>query len=82
MAVYYKYDYSSKDVLIRRLEEASSPEILHKGNREWETLKPRPDYKDEDYCRAIYLGQGCWEDLKDITEEEAADILEQWGYYD
>ena len=77
--VYYKYDYRSKDVLIRRLDEDSLPEILHKGDRQWESLTPSPDYKDEEYCRAIYFGQGCWADLKSITEEEAAEILEQWA---
>ena len=28
--------------------------------------------------RAIYLGQGCWDRLDDISEEQALDLLEKW----
>lgn len=80
MAIRYQYDYVNKDVLIRRKDGETPPEILHRGDKEWEKLYPRPDYKDEDYCRAVYLGQGCWEDLKNITPEEAEIILAEWGY--
>lgn len=80
MANSYQYDYRFKDVLIRHLDGETSPEILHKGDVKWEILRPRPDYKDESYCRAVFLGQGCWEDLKRITEEEALQILGEWGY--
>lgn len=76
----YEYDKRTKSVLIRRLDESGKIEILHKGDKQWTLLIPRPDYTDESYCRAIYLGQGCWEDLKRITSEEAAEILKQWGY--
>ena len=74
----YKYDYFDKDVLIRDIGEC--PEILHKGDECWSQLTPRPDYKDESYCRAIYLGQGCWERLRSIDEAEALEILREWGY--
>lgn len=76
----YEYDKRTKNVLIRRLNESGKIEILHKGDNQWSHLIPRQDYKDESYCRAIYLGQGCWEDLSRITSEEAAEILKQWGY--
>ncbi len=74
----YWYDYFDKDVLIRYIGEG--PEILHKGDECWSHLTPRPDYKDELYCRAIYLGQGCWECLRSIDEAEALEILREWGY--
>ena len=80
MSIYYEYDFRTKNVLIRKLDKDSPPEILHKGDEKWEILAPRLDYKDESYCRAIYLGQGCWEDLERITEEKAEEILKQWGY--
>lgn len=80
MAAVYQYDFVSKDVLIRRLDDENVPEILHKGDERWDILSPSADYKDEEYCRAVYLGQGCWEDLKFITEDEAAAILKEWGY--
>ena len=80
MSAFYEYDYVSEDVLIRQLDGETTPEILHKGDTKWEYLRPRPDYKDESYCRAVYLGQGCWEDLKTINQDEADKILKQWGY--
>ena len=72
-------DIKKQNVLIRKADKDSIPEILHKGDKKWMPLKPQPDYRDEDYCRAIYLGQGCWEDLEQITEEEDAEILKEWG---
>ncbi len=80
MSIYYEYDFRTEDVLIRQGDNA--PEILHKGDQQWAILAPRSDYKDEKYCRAVYLGQGCWEDLRRITEEEAEEILKAWGYSD
>ncbi len=76
----YSFDRVSKSVLIRELSEEGWPEILHKGDKCWSPLRPRPDFKDEDYCRAVYLGQGCWEDLQSIDETEALKILHEWGY--
>lgn len=78
----YRYDFTTDDVLIRKLDGNSTYEILHKGDKSWQLLRPRPDYKDEDYCRALFLGQGCWEDLKQISEEDCAKILMNWGYSD
>jgi hypothetical protein len=42
----------------------------------WRYLGP----DDDRYARAIYLGQGCWDDLTTITEEEGDRILREWGY--
>ena len=75
----YTFDIRKRIVLIRKRDSDGSLEILHKGDNEWKPLKPQPDYRDEEYCRAMYLGQGCWEDLEQITEEEAVEILKGWG---
>lgn len=80
MGTWYQYDFVDKDVLIRFVENNIYHEILHKGDKQWRALYPKPDDKDELYTRAIWLGQGCWEQLDDITEEEAEKILEEWGY--
>ena len=53
----YSYDKFSKDVLIRKISDELGPEILHKGDKQWSRLRPREDYRDEEYCRAVYLGQ-------------------------
>ena len=78
----YSYDKFSKDVLIRKISDELGPGILHKGDKQWSRLRPREDYRDEEYCRAVYLGQGCWEDLRRINESEAFEILHEWGYED
>ena len=80
MSVHYDYDYVCKDVLIRQSDDEPYPEILHKGDKCWNYLKPGHDPSDEGYSRAIYLGQGCWEDLKAVDEKEVHQILQQWGY--
>lgn len=43
-------------------------------------LAPKPNDEDELYTRAVWLGEGCWEDLDEITEEEAEQVLRDWGY--
>ncbi len=69
----YKYD-ATCGVLIKI--SYLSVKIIKKNNLVWKKLGP----EDEMYARAIYLGQGCWERLDNITEEKALDILAQWGY--
>lgn len=52
-----------------------------RGDKQWKALYPKPDPNpDELYTRAIWLGEGCWECLDDITEQEAEKILKEWGY--
>ncbi len=80
MSTRYRYDYIDKNVLIRSQANKSHAEILHKGETNWSDLIPREDYKDEDYCSAIYLGQGCWTHLKEVSEDEALQIIKEWGY--
>ena len=76
----YHYDSYNKNVLIRERGNGNYPEILHKGDDQWSDLKPHPNDKDELYTRAIWLGEGCWEWLDSITEQQAQEILEEWGY--
>ncbi|MBE6063424.1 MAG: hypothetical protein E7207_07710 [Clostridium butyricum] len=78
----YSYDKFSKDVLIRKIDDEIGPEIIHKDDKQWSRLRTREDYRDEEYCMAIYLGQECWEDLRRIDESEALEILREWGYVD
>jgi len=65
----YIFDIRKRNVLICKRDKDSSFEILHKGDEQWKPLKPQPDYQDENYCRAMYLGQGCWEDLEKRMKE-------------
>ncbi len=71
----YEFD-SYRDALIR-IPEHGQKQILYRSNLRWEPLLPE---KHESYCRAIYLGQGCWERLTTLSEEETQQILEAWGY--
>ena len=70
---YYEYDEESQ-VLIR-IPDNGSPQIISKAEPQWRYLGP----SDDMYARAIYLGQGCWESLTTISEEEGQRILLEWG---
>ncbi len=76
----YEFDSYSKNVLIRNQGKGYFPEILYKGDRQWKVLAPSQEDEDELYTRAIWLGQGCWEDLDEVSEKEAEQILRDWGY--
>ena len=77
--MYYQYDSQYKNVIIRTAQ-GRFPEILHKGDKQWSVLAPKPNDPDDMYTRAIYLGGGCWERLDDIDEDMAENILKEWGY--
>ena len=70
---YYEYD-EEFDVLIR-MPEKGSPKIIKKRDPQWKYL----DSSNDMYARAIYIGQGCWERLVKISEEEGLRILQEWG---
>ena len=72
--IHFEFD-AERQVLIKYSYE-DSPKIIEKNNLIWRDLGPQ----DEPYARAIYLGQGCWERLDTVTEEDAKRILTQWGY--
>ncbi|MBQ3755873.1 MAG: hypothetical protein II873_01995 [Oscillospiraceae bacterium] len=71
---YYEYDWEC-EVLIR-IPREGLPKIFYRQEMQWRDF----DAADELYDRAIYLGQGCWERLRSIEEEEALQILKDWGY--
>jgi len=71
---WYEYDYKMGTLI--KCPAHGSPEIIDCDNLVWRKLGP----EDESYMRAIYLGQGSWEDLDYVTEEEAHSILTRWGY--
>lgn len=69
----FTYEYDSEyGVLIKC---SVPPKIIRKKTLVWKDLGS----EDEQYARAIYLGQGCWDRLDTITEEEAHCILKEWG---
>lgn len=72
--VTFKYD-SECQVMIK-ISKGEMPMIIERNNLIWRKLGPQ----DEEYARAVYLGQGCWERLGIITETEAGCILKEWGY--
>lgn len=71
---HYEYDAEAK-VLIRITSE-DLPKLMRKEQLEWRDFEPL----DEPCLRAIYLGQGCWERLDTVSEQEAQTILRAWGY--
>ena len=72
--VHFEYD-AERQVLIRCSSDGL-PQIIERSNLVWRNFGPQ----DEPYARAIFLGQGCWERLDSVKEEEAYRILERWGY--
>ena len=71
--MYYQYDSQYKNAAQGRF-----PEILHKGDKQWSILAPKPNDPDNMYTRAIYLGGGCGERLDDIDEDMTENILKEW----
>ena len=69
---YYEYD-QKRQVLIK-LSPDESPRIIKKGENSWRPFGP----EDDRYARAVFQGQGCWEDLTTLTEEEGEKILQGW----
>lgn len=88
----YEYD-RTREVLIRIPEidlsdeeidalsdeefEAYGNKIMYRSELRW---RPLSEEQDNSYLRAIYLGQGCWDRLDCISEEEAQQVLQEWGY--
>lgn len=71
---HYEYDEKRKALIKVLVEER--PKIIKENDLCWRVL----DGNHDSYLRAIYLGQGCWDDLVTVTEEEAQKILKEWGY--
>ena len=73
MKTYYEYD-AEFEVLVR-IADSGSIKVIEKSELQWKELSPEYDQ----YARAIFLGQGCWERLETISEEAGDKILEEWG---
>ncbi len=71
------YEYDSERQVLIKCSSGDSPKIIRKGKLSWQELGAQ----DDQYARAIFLGQGCWERLDTISEEEALQILKEWGYF-
>lgn len=69
---YYEFDEKFQ-TLIRYRAGASDIQQISRGNLVWH-------HADDPYLRALWLGQGCWERLETIREDEAQRILSKWGY--
>lgn len=71
-----KYEYDEKYQVMIKCSSKALPRIIRKSDPVWRDFGPQ----DEPYERAVFLGQGCWERLDTIGEEQAKLILAQWGY--
>ena len=70
-----QYEYDETCQVMIRVSSEESPKIMEETNPVWRELGK----EDDMYARAIYMGQGCWEDLRTITAEEAEEVLHRWG---
>ena len=68
------YQYDAERAVMIRLETGAAPRIISKSDPHWRALGA----DDEEYARAIYFGEGCWERLETVDEEAAARILSEW----
>lgn len=71
-----RYEYDALCQVLIKCPPKGSPKIIDRVNPVWRDFGP----EDEPYMRAIYFGQGCWECLDSVTEEEANQILSRWGH--
>ena len=76
MGAKIRYEFDAEREVLIKCEPEDLPKIIRKSNLKWQYLGP----EDEQYAKAIFLGQGCWERIDTITEDEAQRILTQWGY--
>lgn len=74
MSTKIRYEYDAEREVLIKCSSEKPPEIIRRCELVWRSL----DDRDEQYARAIFFGQGCWERLDTITEEKALCILKQW----
>jgi len=70
-----RFEYDAERQILIKCPSEGRPKIIEKGELIWRDFAPQ----DEPYARAIFLGQGCWERLDTIDEEQARRILKEWG---
>ena len=76
MSAIIRYEFDAERQVLIKCSSEDSPKIIEKSNLHWRDFGAQ----DEAYARAIFLGQGCWERLDSITEDEVQTILTRWGY--
>ena len=76
MASKTSYEYDPYDEVLIRIPPDASPNLISRNNLVWRTF----GREHEEYARAIYFGQGCWECLRTLTIEQANALLAEWGY--
>lgn len=76
MCANVRFEFDSERQVLIKCSSEDCPKIIEKDNLVWRDFGPQ----DESYARAIFLGQGCWERLDTISEENAHRVLMQWGY--
>ncbi len=69
--VHFEYDKTFEVLIIKN--EAGVYKQIEKADFRLNDLED-----DGEYMRAIFLGQGCWERLQDISKEKAIEILKTW----
>ena len=75
----YAYD-RDKNILIRHRVGSNGfiHEVRSYYDKKW-IIVPNKENKYEEYARAIFLGQGAWDRMESITNEEAYRIMRMWG---
>ena len=72
----YSYEYDKECEVIVRHNHDELPMLMRKSKLVWENVF---DDGNNSYARAIFLGQGCWDRLINISLEEAEKKLKEWG---
>ena len=73
-----RYETNGDADIIIQMGGPEGTRIISKCSLKWESLLGNSKY--ESYARAVYLGEGSWDDLYEIDEWEAEDMLRKWGY--
>ena len=76
MSRIFTYEYDQRGEALLGHTKTHEHIILRKSEPRWKDLAGCDDL----YSRAIYLGQGCWDELDDISKEDAARLLKEWGH--
>ncbi len=76
MSRIFTYEYNQRGEALLGHTKTHEHIILRKSEPRWKDLAGCDDL----YSRAIYIGQGCWDELDDISKEDAARLLKEWGH--
>ena len=68
------YDYNRKAEALLGHTKDGMYMIMRRVDPRWKELGGA----DDSFARAIYIGQGCWDELEDISKEDAERLLDEW----